>query len=92
LELPAGGIDPNEEPIIAAKREFREETGFEAHNLTFLGEFYPSNSMMTQKIYLFSGEFNETVERQEFDLDESNETYWFSIDDIKDLIRAQKIT
>ena len=53
LELPAGGIDPNEEPIIAAKREFREETGFEAHNLTFLGEFYPSNSMMTQKIYVF---------------------------------------
>ena len=64
LELPAGGIDPNEEPIIAAKREFREETGFEAQNLSFLGEFYPSNSMMTQKIYVFSGEFNETVERQ----------------------------
>jgi len=92
LELPAGGIDPNENPLDAAKREFKEETGFEAQNLSFLGEFYPSNSMMTQKTYVFSGEFNEAVERQEFDLDESNETYWFSIDDIKDLIRDKKIT
>ena len=92
LELPAGGIDPNENPLDAAKREFKEETGFEAQNLSFLGEFYPSNSMMTQKTYVFSGELNEAVERQEFDLDESNETYWFSIDDIKDLIRDKKIT
>ena len=92
LELPAGGIDPNEKPMIAAKREFREETGFEAHNLTFLGEFYPSNSMMTQKTYVFSGEFNETVERQEFDTDEVNQTIWITLDEVKDLIRNKKIT
>lgn len=92
LELPAGGIDPNEEPVIAAKREFREETGFEAQNLSFLGEFYPSNSMMTQKIYVFSGEFNETAERQGFDTEEVNQTFWFTLDEIKDLIRSQKIT
>jgi len=92
LELPAGGIDLNEKTTDAAKREFREETGFEAHNLTFLGKFYPSNSMMTQKIHVFSGEFNETIERQEFDTDEVNQTFWFSLDEIKDLIRSQKIT
>ena len=92
LELPAGGIDPNENPLDAAKREFKEETGFEAQNLSFLGEFYPSNSMMTQKIHVFSGEFNETIERQEFDTDEVNQTFWFSLDEIKDLIRSQKIT
>ena len=92
LELPAGGIDPNEEPMIAAKREFREETGFEANNLSFLGEFYPTNSMMTQKIYVFSGELDEPMQRQEYDKDEVNETFWFTLEEIKDLIRNNKIT
>ncbi|MBT5346964.1 NUDIX hydrolase [bacterium] len=92
LELPAGGIDPNEEPMIAAKREFREETGFESHNLTFLGDFYPSNSMMTQKIYVFGGELNESMERQEYDKDEVSETFWYTLEQIKDLIRNKKIT
>jgi ADP-ribose pyrophosphatase len=30
IELPAGGMDKNEEPLAAAKRELKEETGIEA--------------------------------------------------------------
>jgi len=40
LELPAGVIDPDEEPITAAHRELREETGFACKTLTKLTEFY----------------------------------------------------
>ena len=92
IEFPAGGIDSNEEPMIAAKREFREETGYEADKLSFLGDFYPTNSMMTQRIYVFSGELNESMERQDYDKDEVSETFWFTLDEIKEKIRNKEIT
>ena len=37
LELPAGRIDPGEDPEACARRELREETGFEAGQWRHLG-------------------------------------------------------
>lgn len=39
LAVPGGLIDPGEEPLIAAQRELREETGYEAPDWTSLGSF-----------------------------------------------------
>jgi len=40
LELPAGVLDPGEEPLMCAHREMREEIGFDAKNMQLLGGFY----------------------------------------------------
>ncbi len=39
LELPAGHLDSDEDPLVGAQRELREETGFEASDWTFLGRY-----------------------------------------------------
>ncbi len=44
-EIPEGGCPIGEEPLRAAQRELREETGLEARNWRMLGEAYLSNSV-----------------------------------------------
>ncbi|MDD5127657.1 MAG: NUDIX hydrolase [Dehalococcoidales bacterium] len=53
LEIPAGGIDPGEDPETAVKREMREETGYFPQKVTRLGGFYASPGYSTEYLYLF---------------------------------------
>ena len=53
LEIPAGKLDPGEDPLVCAKRELTEETGCEAAELVPLGVFYPSVAVLDEKIHLY---------------------------------------
>jgi ADP-ribose pyrophosphatase len=53
LELPAGGIEPGEEPLAAAKRELREEVGLEAREWTALGSFFSSPGFVNERLHAF---------------------------------------
>ena len=44
-EIPEGGCPEDEEPLRAAQRELREETGLTARNWRMLGKAYLSNSV-----------------------------------------------
>lgn len=53
-EIPAGKIDAGEtNPLDAAKRELLEETGITPENIRFIGEFYSSPAILSEKIYMY---------------------------------------
>ena len=55
-ELPAGKLEPGEEPLPAAMRELSEETGLTAERWTALGMLYATPGYCTEKLYLFLAE------------------------------------
>jgi ADP-ribose pyrophosphatase len=55
-ELPAGTIDVPEKPLVCAKRELLEETGYSAKKFKKLGEIYPVPGYSTEVIHIFKAE------------------------------------
>ena len=57
LEIPAGNVEPEEEPLECARRELEEETGFGAEKWRELGFFYSSPGFCTEgmRVYLATG-------------------------------------
>jgi ADP-ribose pyrophosphatase len=53
LEIPAGVIEPGEEPVYSAFRELEEETGYTAARMERLGGFYSSPGCFTEFLHLF---------------------------------------
>lgn len=53
LEIPAGKLEAGEEPLACAKRELREETGYEADNLRLVASIFTSPGFADERIYIY---------------------------------------
>ena len=53
LEIPAGKLEPNEDPLDAAMRELEEESGVVADKVEFMGELYTTVAFTDEKIYTY---------------------------------------
>lgn len=80
LEIPAGSLDPGEDPEAAAQRELQEETGFAAGRLSRLGGFWVAPGYCTEYIHIYLAEdLHES--RLDADHDERIEVESITLDD-----------
>lgn len=85
LEIPAGKLDDNENPLAAAVRELEEETGYTTRELSFVTSFYTSPGFADELIHIYitdklikldnppAGDEDEFVEVHELTLEEAKQ-------------------
>ena len=91
-EIPAGKLDKDEfDPLEAVKRELREETGYTAENYTYIGDYYPSPAILSEKISMYIATGLKKGE-QDLDEDESLDVSKIPFDDVVKMILNNEIT
>jgi ADP-ribose pyrophosphatase len=92
-ELPAGSVDPGEEPEAAAKRECHEEIGQLPDTVVRLAALLPTPGYCDEEMIFFrvSG-LSVPEEAAALDEDEDIEPRTFTIADAREMVRRGEIT
>ena len=89
-EMPAGKLEKDEDPSEGGKRELEEEVGYVADKFVYLGKMYPSCGYTNEIIYLYKAE-NLRKTHTHLDEDEFVEVFWFSLEEIKKMVKSGQI-
>ena len=87
LELPAGKLEGDEEPVHRGRVELEEETGYRAGRMLPAGHFYPSCGFLTEKLYLFLA-FDLEKTEQRLEWDENIEVVEMPLSEARERLRA----
>lgn len=90
LEVPAGKIDPNEDPLTCGKRELKEEVGVIAKNYENLGDFYPTVGFTNEIIYTYLATDLE-ISKQQLDEDEFINIKKLPLKQVYDMVMSGEI-
>ncbi len=91
IEFPAGKLDPGEAPLDSARRELREETGYEAARWRRLGCVHSIVSYSTERIEFFVAEDLRQTGAQ-LDVGEFIEVALLGVDEMLAAVEREEIT
>ncbi|MDE6505422.1 MAG: NUDIX hydrolase [Clostridia bacterium] len=89
-EIPAGKLEENEDPALAAARELEEETGYTAMRMTPLLKLYPTPGYTDEVINIYMAE-NCSLSRQKLDDGEFLEVKIIQTEKVLEMIESGEI-
>ncbi len=92
LEIPGGCVDDTDKNLEEAiARELTEETGYTFTKFEYLGKISPNPSTNSNWMHMFLATGGEKTKEQELDHNEEIEVQLFSIEELKNLLKENKI-
>ena len=85
-------MSQGEEPIVTARRELEEETGYGAHEFTFLQAFATSPGFADEIIHIFvAQDLYQIEEKADLDEDEFVELLEVSLEEAQKMVADERI-
>ncbi|MEI9810819.1 MAG: NUDIX hydrolase [Bacteroidota bacterium] len=92
LEIPGGCVDDTDKNFEeAVKRELLEETGYSFSSYKYLGKISANPSTNNNLMHMFLATGGKKIAEQELDPNEEIEIELFTIEEVKQLIKENKI-
>lgn len=90
-EIPAGRVDDEETPAEAARREAREESGWEPRTVRHLCSFHPANGLLDQTFRIFVSDDAVDVGAPT-DINEAARVEWVSNERAREFLLSGGVT
>ncbi|MCO5237579.1 MAG: NUDIX hydrolase [Chitinophagaceae bacterium] len=92
MEIPGGCVDDTDPSLQSAiARELLEETGYQFTHYEYLGKISPNPSTNDNLMHMFIARGGKKVQEQQLDPNEEIEVYLFSMEEIKQMLKENKI-
>ena len=91
VEFPAGMVDEGEDPLVCARRELLEETGYECDDIYLLEEHYQDQGCSEAVIRMYVATGCRKVTQQKLDSDENLDFVEMEYDEILNLIKNSNV-
>ncbi len=91
IELPAGKLEKDEDPLDCATRELTEETGYSSDSINYLGRIYTSPGFSSEILYIYSATNLKPGNHNREEGEQGMEIFEVTLDEANEMISSGKI-